>query len=160
MSLKKKSILIVSSHSFLLIIIKSQKVVRRTWRVGGGWFGGVRPVLLPSASCAISVARCFMRNLIVACSSKAEQSNLHGLLLLFSVDNNSDTGLVSFCQILLWVIVDVLVTTNNYFAIMIYLFLATEQKFTWVLPVLLQTHHSVGYSTFQEWLFQQKRITC
>lgn len=61
-----------------------------------------------------------MKNVIVSCSSRTEQSNHPGLLLLFSVNDSDDTGLVSFCQVSLWVIVDVLVTTNNYFAIMIH----------------------------------------
>lgn len=73
----------------------------------------------------------FVRNLIGACGSWAEESDLHGLLLLFRVNNSDDTGLVSFCQVLLWVIVDVLVTTNNSFSIMIYSLLPTEQKFIW-----------------------------
>lgn len=100
--------------------------------------GGASPALPCVARCCLTVVW----------GSREEQSGLRGLLLLFSVNKSSDTGLVSFCQALLWVIGDVLVTTNHYFAINIYSVLPTEQKFTWVLPVLLQAHRPVAHSTF------------
>ena len=136
-------------HFSLKNLVRKARIVNGKMWVSGRCQCSPAPCKL---CCLVEAAASqFVRNLTVVCGSRAEQSNLHELLLLFSVNNSNDTGLVSSHQVLLWVIVDVLVTTNNHFAI-IYSILPSEQKFTWVLPVLLQTHCSLGHSTFLKWL--------
>lgn len=55
--------------------------------------------------------------------------------------------------------VDVLLTTDNYFAIMVCSEVSQpgEQRFTCVLPVWLQTYHFTDHNTFLKWFTSRKK---